>query len=489
MAKQPHVLLILTDQQRGDCLGIEGHPVLRTPFMDSIGGEGTHFRHGYSESPTCIPARRTIMSGQSPAVHGMVGMEGGVQWDPPHTLAGELTGAGYQSEMIGKLHLFPNRKRYGFERLQRADSTRSADNDYLAWLDGPGPKDRWAMAHGVTPNGWVGRASHLAETQTHAFWVVSRAIEFLERRDPGAPFFLNISFIDPHPPFAPPQFWYDRYIGKELPEPVIGDWAPSFDGPTTGSDPETMRNRRAWLDPETMHYTRASYYGLISHVDSQLGRLFQYMRDRRLLGDTFILQTADHGEMLGDHHMFSKARPFEPSARVPYLARAPQWMGCQTGGKVDAPVGLQDVMPTLLDAAGLPVPDSCTGRSVLPFMRGKGQHPEWRDALHGEHCKRYFEEESTHWLVDGHTKYVWYSQTGQELLFDLDGDPQERHNLLFEADAEARVAPWRRRLAQELRDRPEGFVTGDRLVAGRPHENLVPGSANVRVGPARVGGD
>jgi arylsulfatase A-like enzyme len=141
-------------------------------------------------------------------------------------------------------------------------------------------------------------------------------------------------------------------------------------------------------------------------------------------------------------------------------------------------VGLQDVMPTLLDAAGLAIPDSVTGRSVLPLMRGERPGAGgWRDALHGEHSKRYFEEESMHYLVDGHTKYVWYSQTGDELLFDLDADPQELHNLLFEPDAEARVAPWRRRLVGRLRDRPEGFVEGDNLVPGRPHDFMVPGRA------------
>jgi arylsulfatase len=476
MAERPNILLITTDQQRGDCLGIEGHPVLQTPNMDFIGGTGTHFRRAYSESPTCIPARRTLMSGQAPAVHGMVGMIGGVKWDPAHTLAGELTGAGYQTEMVGKLHLHPHRKRYGFERLQLADSTRGEDNDYLRWLDGEWPKDRWAMAHGVTPNGWIGRPSHLPETQTHAFWCVSQSIDFLERRDPEAPFFLNVSFIDPHPPFAPPQFFYDRYAGKDLPKPVIGDWAPKFETVTRGIDPELMLNRRARLDSDAMHYCRAAYYGLINHVDSQLGRLFQYMRDRRLLDNTCILFTADHGEMLGDHHMFSKARAFEGSARVPFLVRPPRTMGMPSGTRVDLPVGLQDVMPTLLDVAGLPVPSTVTGRSVLPLLSGDTGAGQWRDALHGEHSKRYFDGESMHYLVDGQTKYVWYSQTGQELLFDLDADPQERHNLLFEPDAETRVAPWRRRLAQELRSRPEGFVEGDQLVPGRPHEYLVPNS-------------
>jgi arylsulfatase A-like enzyme len=233
-----------------------------------------------------------------------------------------------------------------------------------------------------------------------------------------------------------------------------------------------MLNRRARLDGDTLHYCRAAYYGLINHVDSQLGRLFQYLRDRGLMERTFILFTADHGEMLGDHHMWSKARAFEPSARVPFLARAPRSLGLPAGTQVDLPVGLQDVMPTLLDVAGVPIPDSVTGRSVLPLMRG--ERMEWREALHGENSKRYFEQESMHYLTDGHVKYVWYSQTGEELLFDLDRDPQERHNLLFDADAEAQVTPWRRRLVQELRDRPEGFVDGDRLLAGRSHDYLVP---------------
>ena len=260
--------------------------------------------------------------------------------------------------MIGKLHLFPQRKRYGFQRLQLADSTaRRATTTTCDWLDGgASPTDRWAMAHGVTPNGWIGRPSHLPETRPTPSGASARRSSSSQTRDPEAPFFLNVCFIDPHPPFAPPQFFYDRYAGKTLPEPVVGDWAPRFDRVTKGIDPEVMLNRRARLDRETLHYCRAAYYGLINHVDAQVGRLLQYLRDARLLENTLVLYTADHGEMLGDHHMFSKARAFEGSARVPFLLRAPRSMGLPAGVTVDQPVGLQDVMPTLLDAAGAPGP-------------------------------------------------------------------------------------------------------------------------------------
>jgi arylsulfatase len=479
-SRRPNILLITTDQQRGDCLGLEGHPVLQTPNIDFIGGSGTHFRRAYAESPSCIPARRTLISGQSPAANGMVGYQGRVEWEPAHTLPGELSRAGYQCELVGKLHLWPARKRYGFHRVLLADATRGPTSaDYLDWLGGAVPIERWAMAHGATPNGWIGRPSHLPETQTHAFWCVTQAIELLAKRDPTLPFFLYVSFIDPHPPFTPPQFYYDRYVSRELPKPVVGDWVTPPAGPIAGQDPEAAESYRfAGIDEATMHYCRAAYFGLINHVDSQVGRLVQYLRDSRLFEETFILFASDHGEMLGDQTMFGKIKPFEPSARVPLLARAPGTMDFPTRVVSSAPVGLQDVMPTLLEVAGAPIPSAVTGRSLLPLMRGEPDAAVgWRDALHGEHAPLNGPEEGVHYVVDGHAKYVWYSQTGRELLFDLDRDPEERHDLLREPDADRRVAPWRQRLIGFLRDRPEGFTDGERLITGRPHRNLIADAA------------
>lgn len=189
---RPNILLITTDQQRGDCLGLDpdGPDCLQTPNLDWIGRTGTHFRRGYAECPSCIPARRSLMTGTAPAANGGVGFRG-AQWNPPHTLAGELSASGYQTEMIGKLHLNPPRKRYGFDHLQLADATRGVHNDYVDWLQqyhrrndvDPG------MAHGVSANGWVGRPHHLPEEQMHTFWCIDRALNFLQKRDPTAPFF------------------------------------------------------------------------------------------------------------------------------------------------------------------------------------------------------------------------------------------------------------------------------------------------------------
>ncbi|HVF11249.1 MAG TPA: arylsulfatase [Abditibacteriaceae bacterium] len=476
--KRPNILLILTDQQRGDCLGIEGHPVLQTPNLDWLARSGTWFRRGYSECPSCIPARRVLMSGQEPAVNGMVGFTGG-DWHPAHTLAGELSRAGYQTEMIGKLHLFPYRKRYGFDHVRLSDASHGMvaevanTNDYIAWLAQGGAVPLEAgVAHGVSANGWVGRPHYLPEHQTHSFWCVSQAVEFIYKRDPSAPFFLNVSFIDPHPPLTPPQLYYDRYITRDLPMPVVGDWAPPFAGPEKGLD---INASILCLDEDAMRCARAAYYGMINHVDDQVGRLINYLQRQNLFHNTFILFTSDHGEMLGDHNMFRKTFAYEASARVPFFARAAATMNYPAEVVTSLPVGLQDVMPTLLDVAGVPIPETVTGCSLLPLLRG--EPGPWRDVLHGEHAGCYRYEDGMHYLTDGHFKYVWYSQTGREHLFDLDDDPQELHDLSRSEDAESRLSPWRTRLAATLKERPEGFSDGARLIAGRPHHNMVPGAA------------
>ena len=474
---QPNILLIVTDQQRGDCLSLAGHPVLRTPNLDFIGASGARFGRAYSEVPSCIPARHVLMSGQAPDAVGMIGFyyrNERCPWNPPATMAGELRKAGYETRMIGKLHLQPRRRRYGFDAMELADGMSGEDNDYVDWLRDRGvTPDCEPGALGMGSCSWLAKPHHLPEKQTYSAWAVTRAIDFLKKRDPSTPFFLNLSLFPPHPPLAPSQAYFDHYHRLELPVPVIGDWVQPFDGPVNGLNPEGGE-QRVNLDALTMHRCRTGYYGLIHELDAQLGRLLNFL-GRQGLENTFILFVSDHGEMLGDHHLFGKCEPFESSARVPFLARAPgsghrELSGQYPRGIVcEHPVGLQDVMPTLLDVAGVPVPESCSGRSLLPFLRG--ETPVWRDVLHGEHSGYRKYEEGFHYLVSERWKYIWRSQTGQELLFDLTEDPQELHDCSEEQDLER----WRARLAEQLAWRPEGFSDGGRLIQGRPHRTFVPG--------------
>lgn len=448
---RPNVLLLMTDQQRGDCLGIEGHPVLQTPHLDWIGASGFHFRKAYTACPVCVPARRTLMTGQRPATQGTFMNYHTVLRGP--TLPGELGKAGYQTHLCGKTHLWPERTHYGFDSMDWADSGMCRGHygsDYQRFLLRHGlALSRMSDAHGVCANDWVPRPWHLEERFHFTNWCADCAIDFLERRDRTRPFFLKVSVIHPHQPWVPPQVYYDRYLNMDLPEPVVGDWARVFDGPQRGLYPDNTW--RGCFDEQMMHQMRAAYYGCINHISDQFGRILHAVPR-----NTIVVFTSDHGEMIGDHQWLRKRNAFEPSARIPFMIRFPEAMGLDQGRAFDIPVELMDIMPTLLEACGAAVPDSVEGSSLLPVLRG--QTAEWREYLHGECAEVPSLNSGMQYVTDGRRKYVWFPGRAEELFFDLETDPHELFNLASEACRAGEVAMWRERLIGELTGRPEGFV-------------------------------
>lgn len=458
---RPNFVIFMTDQQRGDCLSIAGHTVLLTPNMDSIGGEGTHFSRAYSTCPSCIPARRCLLTGRFPVNNRMVGfME--TPWDPSTTLPRELQAAGYQTAIVGRnMHQYRPDSFYGFEYV--------AEN-YSAYLEPAQPAGAGGLfAHGISGNGWTARPWHLPEHLHYSHWVVNEALRFLANRDKTRPFFLVVSFIAPHPPLTPPAFYMERYLRMDLPEPAIGDWAepPPCDG--IGLHVESDR---VLLKGEALRSCLAGYFGLINHLDDQFYRVLG--RNPHVdFGNTVTMLTSDHGEMLGDHYLFRKCYPYEGSARIPLLISAPSAYGCKTHQVRSEPVCLEDIVPTVLELADCDIPESVDGRSLVPLLRGE-PNPEWRPYLHGEHSPCYRIEQGNHYLIDGREKYVWLPHSGRELLFDLEKDPRELHDLTACPDHAERLARWRNRLIEQLKDRPEGFTDGRELIAGRDYQASLP---------------
>ncbi len=450
---QPNILLIMTDQQRGDCLGIDGHPAVQTPYLDAIGTSGFHFRRAYTTCPVSVPARRTIMTGRKPASHGVF-MNYHTHLDGP-TLPGVLSDAGYQTHLVGKLHLWPERKLYGFNSADWADSpvTYQRDNDYARYLRREGVHLPDAgMTHGSNNNGAPVRPWDMPEHLHFTNWCATKALEFLERRDPTVPFFLKVSFHQPHQPHCPPEVYYKRYMDMDLPEPVVGDWARIWDEPQRGLP---VCPWRYWPTKQVMKQLRAAYFGCVNHIDDQIGRILNVMPQ-----NTIVIFTSDHGEMLGDHQWFRKRNAFEPSARIPFVMKLPDNSGMEANRAVDELITLEDVMPTLLDAAGVEGPEGMDGRSLIPLLRGQSQ---WRDYVHGECSEVPTAGTGQQYITDERWKYIWYPGTGQEQLFDLRSDVEELHDLASNPAYNEELKRLRSILVKELEGRPEGFVQDSQL--------------------------
>ncbi len=454
---KPNILFLMTEQHRGDCLGIERHPVLQTPNMDALAAGGVRFSHAYSTCPTCIPARRSLLSGQFPATHGMVGYRDGIEWNAPTTLPGALRAAGYHTYLVGRdMHQMPRRKRYGYDHMV-------THHQHAEMLLSDNPESGGRFGAGVTHNDWTAHPWPLEEHRHDTNWTVNRALEFLKERDPSSPFFLTVSFLAAHPPLQPPQYYFDRYLRTGVPNPFVGEWA---DRPPNDGLGLAVSDRRAVLENERLLSARAAYYGLINHVDDQIRRLLSPLVSGIDFSNTIVVFTSDHGEMLGDHYMWHKMMPYEGSAHVPMLFSVPKRFGVRAGTVCDQPVCLEDLMPTLLELAGVPIPDSVEGRSLLPLMRV--EDVRWRKHLHIEHAPIH------QTLTDGEEKYIWFVEDGREQLFDLKADPHELRDLSSDPDRASRMEHWRREMVRTLAQRSEGFVEGDALVAGRQYQAMLP---------------
>ncbi|UNK71252.1 arylsulfatase [Microbacterium sp. H1-D42] len=503
-AGRPNVVLICVDQWRGDCLSADGHPIVRTPYLDALAARGVRFRNAYSATPTCVPARMALLTGLSQERHRRVGYQDGVDFDIAETLPRSLAEDGYQTQAIGKMHYSPERIRIGFDDVILHDGYlhhsrwRERDprfyDDYLTWLRaqaGSSAVDDY-LENGINCNSVVARPWDKPERLHPTNWVVTEAENWLYRRDPTRPFFLYLSFHRPHAPYDPPAWAFEQYLDAPFEEPPVGDWVGEFAHLRNDALPDANVAR---YDARTSHRARAGYYGHISHIDAQINRFLEILAEFGVADDTYILFTSDHGDMLGDHDMWRKGYPYEGSARVPMILAGPTIAPGQVSDDI---VELRDVMPTLLGCADVAAPDldgrdlratvgvrepeAWTGVPPAPGVAGtataaasasdagRGLSPD-EPHLHGEHV---ILGQSMQWIRAGRWKYVWLSASGREQLFDLVSDPGELRNRVHDDAASEALRACRDRLIADLRGRPEGFVDGDALVPGRPVQALLP---------------
>jgi arylsulfatase A-like enzyme len=451
---RPNIILFTTDQHRGDFISLAGHPTVETPNVDGLLEEGAYFPNAYTEIPSTTGARRVMLGGQANYTCGLIGYSG-TEWHERNTVAQSFADAGYHCINVGWRNLHPRRKLYGFHNVV-VHELREGVDDYWDWLREQVGPEAHEREHGSDANGWLGRPWHLNERYHATNWTVAETLKQIRHRDPTRPFFVWCSHLRPHSPYDPPQFFWDMYANQELPAPAVGTWAERH------ADVQPGIGRLAWKGKLTEKQTQrmlAGYMGCISHIDYQLGYLIEILRSWRLWDNTVLLFTADHGDMMGDHHLHRKCYAYEGSARIPMVMRFPKETGI-AGEAREEVVGLQDVMPTLLDAAGVEIPESVTGQSMLKAAKGE----PWREFFHGEHSPCYDLRHGMHYLTDGKWKYIWHTVTGEEQLFDLRSDRYERTDLANNPQFTDALELWRDRLVRLLGQRGDGFSDGEKLI-------------------------
>ena len=461
-AQRPHIILIMTDQQRGDALGCMGNQVVITPNVDRLASEGTVFSNAYTSCPSSTPARAGLLTGSSPWHHGLLGY-GDMAAHPAHELPAMLANAGYFTFGIGKMHYHPQRNRHGFSNMLLDESGRVEDDnfisDYRLWFQLHNPSGD-PDATGIGWNDHGAAEYKLPEDLHPTYWTGEMAREMIENyTDKAQPLFLKISFARPHSPYDPPKRFVDMYAGRAMPAPAVGDWCGAFAKPL---DVNTAPKDAAYgnFGAEYAENSLRHYYANITFIDEEIGKIVAALKEKGMYENSLILFVSDHGDMMGDHYHWRKTYPYEGSAHVPFVVKWPKSYGI-AAGRVDNVVELRDVMPTFLEAAGAEVPTDIDGKSVLQLA--KGDTEGWRRYIDMEHATCYSDDNYWAAMTDGKTKYIWNFHNGTEQLFDLQRDPHELHNAVADKKYRKTLAAMRQALVEHLSERGEGFVKNGKL--------------------------
>lgn len=466
--KQPHIILLMTDQHRGDALGCMGNPAVLSPHLDQLAAEGTLFVSGYSSAPSSTPGRAGLLTGLSPWHHGMLGY-GRMAEKYPYEMPRMLRELGYYTFGIGKMHWFPQKALHGFHATLIDESGRveSPDfvSDYHEWfqLQAPGKNPD------LTGIGWNDHRAGAYRPDEHLHptaWTGQTAAQLIRHYDDERPLFLKVSFARPHSPYDPPQRYLDMYKDKDIPQPSVGDWCGKYAAP--------LNPAKAAPDAPFGNFgsdyairSRRHYYANITFIDDQIGAVIQALKDKGMYDDALICFTADHGDMLGDHYHWRKTYPYEGSAHIPYIVKWPVStpLAVAPGAHIEQPVELRDFLPTFLETAGGTIPADMDGRSLLALVQGRSEN--WRRYIDLEHATCYSDDNYWIALTDGKKKYIWNFHNGREQLFDLQQDPTEKKNRAADPAYAACLAEMRQALADHMAERGEEFVKDGRPLTRR----------------------
>jgi choline-sulfatase len=446
---RPHIVLVMADQLAAPFLPIYGHPVVRTPTLSAFAQQGVVFDAAYCNFPICAPSRASMLAGRMPHALEVWDNASEFRAEVP-TMAHYLAAAGYRTVLAGKMHFVGPDQLHGYHERLTTDIYPAEFLWVPDWSKGPGHKPTGVgMGHVVDAgpslrNMQIDYDEEVAHVAVQRIWDLARA----DSRGEAAPHFLTVSFTHPHPPFVAPQEHWARYAGVEIDPPRVPEI------PYAQLDPHSQwlylahgQDRHA-ITAAHVREARRAYYAMASYVDEKIGQILHALDASGLGARSLVVFCADHGEMMGERGMWFKQTFYEPSVRVPLVAR---WPGVAQPGRRAGPCSLVDLLPTFLDAAAAgeggvrvePV-DALDGRSLLPVLQGEPGHGA--DVL-----SEYSSEgvcAPSRMLRRGSHKLV--STLGlPPMLFDLERDPLELHDLASEPAYDTLLQTLQQRLVAD----------------------------------------
>jgi arylsulfatase len=431
MPEKPNIILITTDQQRVDTLGIYGNKQIFTPNIDQVAGEGVIFENAFVQNTVCVPSRACIQTGRYTHQHGVTYMENVVddtpglpEWET--TFMEHLQKHGYRTGATGKIHMYPE-KGFDWQALTGGKGQRwlQAEGSPL----GPGPLGKeygdwlntrrngayekiYAERRKQEAYGKLGVMDIPVEFEEYVeYWIYENSVKFIEDSSKSEnPFFLWCGFCGPHGPMDPPEPFKSMYPPGEVPLPVELDNWPSW---------------KRLCEEDLMRRCIAYYWGMVTCIDNLIGKLIDVLRKNNLYDNTLIVYTSDHGEMLGERGMMGKCLFYDSVMKVPLWIKPPR---NQNAGSRRIP-GITEVMniaPTILDYAGIEKPQNMWAESLKPLVDGKSERST--DAVFSEYVNSNRSESGKCIRTDSYKYFRWIN-SGKEEFYDLQNDPCEQFNL------------------------------------------------------------
>ena len=476
MSAKPNVLLLVSDEHNHTVGGFAGDPVVRTPNLDRIAERGVHFGRSYCQAPVCTPSRASFLTGKTISTLSCWNNH----WTlfPEHrTVAHAFGDAGYETCLVGKMHFGGKDQFHGFQHRPYGDFWHGLGHQ-------PDPIDMFPNSGGVIHAG----PSQIPESLQQEVIVSMEAAAWLEdhvARDPAKPWFLCASYCKPHAPLAVPERYLNRYLGRVPPA-----WIEPDDEAVRHPYTAHQRQNYGMLDvtPEQVDRARAAYWGAVEFLDDCIGTLLRQLDQAGALENTIIAYISDHGDLIGHHGLWWKANYYEEAIRVPFLLAGP---GVPAGGRRRELAALTDLYPTLCALCDIEQPEGIEGVDQTPLFAERAEAPPrdhvtseyfgigvltqpYRDGSHGSSMRLRRTERY---------KYVNTIDEG-DLLFDLEADPREFHNVAGEpevADVQAALSAalcegfdWQEALSRIERDRERAKPLLSGLKPTTPNQYLLP---------------